>query len=285
MLGCAAQSKSPAMVRIEGGTFLMGSPLGEPGRHDDEAQSRITVSSFYMGKHPVTVGEFRRFVNATDYLTDAEIDGGGYVLASGEWGLRADANWRNPYFNQRDDHPVVLISWFDAIQYCNWLSIQEGLTPVYEINGENVSWDRSANGFRLPTEAEWEFACRAGTITPFNTGHNITTDQANYDGNLPFNMNARGEYRGGTTPVGNFAPNYWGLYDMHGNVWEWCWNWYGDYAMNPLIDPIGPPFGEFCVVRGGSWVSSGQALRSAFRGGFYPIARYSWLGFRVVRSE
>ena len=168
------------MVRVSGGTFMMGSPPSEAGRWDNETQRRVTVGSFYMGKHTVTVGEFRRFVNATGYRTDAEKSGGGYVWINNDWVQRADANWKNPYFSQGDNHPVVLVSWNDAVQYANWLSEQERLTPAYTINGTNVIWNRSANGYRLPTEAEWEYAARAGTTTPYNTGNTITTSQANF---------------------------------------------------------------------------------------------------------
>ena len=271
------------MVYIKGGTFTMGSPANEPERINDEVQHQVTVSSFYMGKYPVTVGEFQRFVNATRYRTEAEKDRGGFVFTGSQWELKADANWRNPYFSQGDNNPVVLINWNDAVQYCNWLSGQEKLTPAYTINGNNVTLNKNANGYRLPTEAEWEYACRAGTTTPFSTGNNITTSQANYNGNGPYNNNAKGEYRKKTTAVGSFTPNTWGLYDMHGNVNEWCWDWYENYSSKSQNDPIGADSGFFRVFRGGSWIKNANDLRSARRDVLMPDDRFSNIGFRIVR--
>jgi len=281
VFGLAAQQNN--MVRINGGTFTMGSPVNEVAREYDELQRQVTVSSFSMGRNAVTVGEFRRFVNATNYRIDTEEYDGGLVVINEDFVLKADANWKNPYFTQGDNHPVVLVSWFDAIEYCNWLSRLEGLNPAYTINGNNVTWNRNANGYRLPTEAEWEYACRAGTTTPFNTGNNITTNQANYNGNFPYNNNAKGEYRQRTTPVGSFPANAWGLHDMHGNVFEWCWDWYGFYATGAQTNPTGAVSGENRVLRGGSWYYDGQGLRSAYRLHVIPGSRYSNIGFRVVR--
>jgi formylglycine-generating enzyme required for sulfatase activity len=298
------------MVRINGGTFVMGSLVSEPQQKaKDGPRHRVTITSFYMGTYPVTVGEFRNFINAVGYRTEAEESGGGLVRTGAEesdesvqpveidekisehiltdrmWETKADANWQNPYFNQEDNHPVVLVSWFDAVQYCNWLSGEEGLAPAYTIMETNVKWNRNTNGYRLPTEAEWEYACRAGTTTPFNTGNNITTSQANYNGNYPYNNNPKGEYRGRTTPVGSFAPNAWGLCDMHGNVCEWCGDWYeyGVYMNSAQADPDGASLGPYRVIRGGGWYSRAQYLRSAYRYYFTPSHRNSYLGFRLVR--
>jgi formylglycine-generating enzyme required for sulfatase activity len=195
------------------------------------------------------------------------------------------------------------VSWYDAIEYCNKRSEQEGLTPAYTIdksqsdpnNQSNndklkwlVTWNQETNGYRLPTEAEWEYACRAGTTGPFNTGENITTDQANYDGNYPYNNNPTGMNRGGPTYLGSFEPNSWGLYDMHGNMWEWCWDWDGDYPRlyfeNSMTNPVGPSSGKSRIRRGGSWADPARYLRSANRGGAYPSDRNFTLGCRLVRS-
>jgi formylglycine-generating enzyme required for sulfatase activity len=261
------------MVRINGGTFTMGSPASEAGRDDDyEVQHRVMVSSFYMWKYEVTVGEFRRFVNATGYKTEAETGNGGYIWTGSAWEIRADANWKNPYFSQGDNNPVVLVSWNDAIRYCNWLSEQEGLSPAYTVNGNNVTWNANATGYRLPTEAEWEYACRAGTTTAYNTGAAINTNTGWYSANS----------NNTTHPVGQKAANTWGLYDMHGNVYEWCWDWLEVYSSNAQTDPRGASSGSRRVVRGGSWGYSAQNLRSASRGSYAPSVRLSHLGFRLV---
>jgi formylglycine-generating enzyme required for sulfatase activity len=301
----AASVENPApvvepggMVRIPGGTFTMGSPPGEPER-EEEAQHQVTVSPFSMGQYEVTVAEFRAFVNATGYRTTAEISGGGMVWVNNKWEQKADANWRNPYFSQGDSQPVVLVSWYDAIEYCNWRSQNKRLKPAYTIdknhpdpNNKNqsdnlkwiVGWNRGTTGYRLPTEAEWEYACRAGTATPFSTGDNITTEQANYNGNYPYNGNTRGVYHQKPVAVGSFPPNPFGLYDMHGNVFEWCWDWSGGYALDGAqTDPSGAASGSIRVIRGGSWYGSARVLRSAGRYYVTPSGRYSSVGFRLVR--
>jgi formylglycine-generating enzyme required for sulfatase activity len=260
------------LARIPGGTFLMGSPDSESGRWDDEGpQHSVTVNVFYMGKYEVTVGEFQRFVNAAGYKTLAETSGGGYVWTGSQLEQKADANWKNPYFSQGESQPVVLVSWYDAVEYCNWRSREEGLAAAYTRNGDTVTWDRGANGYRLPTEAEWEYACRAGTTTPFSTGNNITTSQGNYNSSK-------------TKNVGSYSANPWGLYDMHGNVFEWCWDWHGDYSGGAAADPAGASPDMFRIGRGGGWYYyDALHLRSASRQRNTPSNRCSGLGFRVVR--
>ena len=242
-------------VHINRGTFLMGSPANEPGRHVREGpQRQVTIDSFHMGIFPVTQREYQEVMGT------------------------------NPSILKGDNLPVETVSWFNAIEYCNRRSLLEGLIPAYIINGTHVTWDRNANGYRLPTEAEWEYACRAGTTTPFSTGNNITTNQANYNGNFPYNNNARGENRVRMTPVGTFAANPWGLFDMHGNVWEWCWDWFADYSITALDNPTGAASGDVRALRGGSWINYGQNLRSADRFGNNPSRGSENIGFRLVRS-
>jgi len=163
------------------------------------------------------------------------------------------------------------------LEYANWLSVKEGLTPVYRINGVQVTWRRNANGYRLPTEAEWEYASRAGTTTAFSTGSSISTSQANFNNDS-------------TMPVGSFAANPWGLHDMQGNVWEWCWDRSWDYPRRAQTNPRGqnhstPSGGSALrIIRGGSWHHSEHSLRSAVRVASHIHSRENWLGFRLVRS-
>jgi len=244
LTGDAEWNLNVNMVRVQGGTFMMGSPANEPYRNDDEdPQHQVTLSSFYMGKCEVTQKEYQEVMGI------------------------------NPSNFKGDNLPVENVSWHDAIEYCNKRSQREGLTPAYTRNGDNVTWNRSANGYRLPTEAEWEYACRAGTTTAYNTGANISDNTGWYSANSGNK----------THPVGQKPANAWGLFDIHGNVWEWCWDWYGSYSSGAQTDPVGASSGTGRVLRGGSWSSSAEYLRSALRSVSYPYFRYGYLGFRLVR--
>lgn len=233
-------------VLVKGGTFQMGSPGAEAWRSGDETQHTVTVSDFYISACELTQGEYEA------------------VMGS------------NPSSFSGDNLPVETVSWLDAVAYCNARSEHEGRAPVYTIDGQNVSWDRSADGYRLPTEAEWEYACRAGTQTPFNTENSPSADEANYYGHYPYqieenyfsqgNLDTKpGQYRETTVEVGSFEPNAWGLYDMHGNVSEWVWDYYGPYGAEEQTDPTGPDTGVLRVYRGGGWNDFAKNMRSAYR--------------------
>lgn len=259
--------QGPVMVVIPAGRFLMGSPEGELERRDVERQHEVQVAVFAIGKYAVTVGQFKRFVEARGYRTEAEKGGGIYCWAEGEWKQDPDKNWRNPGFPQTDDHPVVGVSWNDAMRYVDWLSEQCG------------------QQYRLPMEAEWEYVCRAGTAKPFCFGEAISTDQANYDGNYVYGKGHKGNYRQQTVEVGQFPANPWGLHDLHGNVWEWTSSEYDEkYGGAELRavsdrDSSGPR-----VLRGGSWNYGPRWLRSAARDGGAPRDGYDVVGFRLART-
>ena len=252
-------------ILVEGGTFSMGSPDSEAWRSNDETQHTVTVSDFYMSAFEVTQAEYQAVIGS------------------------------NPSAFSGDDLPVETVSWLDAIAYCNARSELEGLDPAYTVEGQTVTWNRSANGYRLPTEAEWEYACRAGTETPFNTETSISADESNYWGHYPYliednyfnqsNLETRpGVYRETTVAVGSFQPNAWGFYDMHGNVGEWVWDYYGDYPTQAQTDPVGPDSGVLRVNRGGGWNDFAKNLRSAYRATLPQDSAVFNVGFRLVRN-
>ena len=184
-----------------------------------------------------------------------------------EWKKKAGRYWDNPGFSQTDSHPVTCVSWNDVQAFIRWINRKEG------------------KDYTLPTEAEWEYAARAGTKTPFYTGECLSSEQANYNGNYPGKGCSKGTYRNKTTRVGIFSPNPWGLYDMHGNVWEWCQDWFGGYPSSSVTDPTGPSSGSGRVIRGGSWDDNAWDCRSARRGRDRPGGRRSNLGFRLARAQ
>jgi formylglycine-generating enzyme required for sulfatase activity len=248
----------------------MGSPLNEEG-HDtsqdfDETQHRVVLTKgFFMGIHLVTRGHFAKFALATGHTSEAEVQGGVYYQEESEWKLQAGYNWRNPGFYQTVDHPVLCVSWNDCLAFCQWLTAE----------------DPDRRPYRLPTEAEWEYACRAGTTTIFYFGDTLSTDQANFDGTTVYGKGKKGSNRAQTTPVGAFPPNAWGLFDMHGNAGEWCQDWSGPYPAKPLIDYQGPSSGQYHLVRGGGWASEAVHCRSADRWGAGPSFRQFSIGFRI----
>lgn len=243
------------MAVITGGTFTIGSPLSEAWRMADEVQHTIIVSDFQIGLYEVSQSQY------------------GSLMGS------------NPSSVQGDDLPVESVSWLDAIHYCNALSEHEGLTSAYHIDGNTITWNREADGYRLPTEAEWEYACRAGSSTPFNTGRNISASQANWYTNYPYIENeGGGTYNRRTVAVTSYKPNVWGLYNMHGNVGEWCWDTFGTYDALPQENPASVENGRFHVVRGGSWFDVGKHLRSAYRSVLPTSYRADNIGFRIARN-
>ncbi|MBD2596521.1 formylglycine-generating enzyme family protein [Nostoc spongiaeforme FACHB-130] len=243
------------MVAIPGGTFRMGSPKNELGRYEDESpQHTVTIKPFFMGKYPVTQAQWR-FVAQLPQV---------HRKISSE-----------PFRFQGDTLPVEQVSWYDAVEFCSRLSQFTG------------------RPYTLPTEAEWEYACRAGTTTPFHFGETITSELANCDANYSYGVGVKGRYRGETTEVGSFGvANAFGLYDMHGNVWEWCLDdWHSNYEGAPT--DASPWFDDDnlyqkpgnAVLRGGSWSNDPEYCRSAFRNNDDRAERAyinDNIGFRVV---
>ena len=236
------------MVLIPPGTFTMGSPEDEPERYENEVQHEITVPDFFMGRYPVTQAQWRFVANLPQ--ANQELD-------------------PNPSHFKGDNRPVEQVNWHEAVEFCNRLTA------------------RTQRPYRLPSEAEWEYACRAGTTTPFHFGKTLTTEAANYSGNYTYADGPKGEYREETTPVDMFdIANAFGLCDMHGNVYEWCQDHYGSYDQT-LTDGSAltiPDEAASRVLRGGSWYYVPRNCRSAFRINFTPDFRDFTFGFRVSCS-
>jgi formylglycine-generating enzyme len=286
------------LVRIPAGEFFMGATesadqltkaFASYGRKPDEFSDeyprhkvRIT-KPFFLGAHEVTVGQFRKFTDETGYKSSAETDGKGgwgYDPKTGMCsGRHPQFSWREVGFPQTDDHPVLNVSWYDAVAFCEWLSKKEGHT------------------YRLPSEAEWEYACRAGTTTRYFHGDDPAglakvarllnaagdKDFAHVDQQVIFLKSGESF----TAKVGSYQPNAWGLYDMLGNVWEWTSDWYGEeyYANSPLDDPRGMDDANVKVRRGGGWNTFPLYARPAYRNWNTRGTRCINLGFRVLREE
>jgi sulfatase modifying factor 1 len=310
-ISAAAQESRPAqvskaetnsigmqLVRIPAGEFWMGGTESaedlvkafpnsnrKPEDFADEyPRHRVQITKpFSMGRCEVTIGQFRQFTDATGYKTTAETDGKGgwgYHPTTGICSGREERfNWREAGFPQTDDHPVLNVSWYDAVAFCDWLSQKEG------------------RRYRLPTEAEWEYACRAGTTTRYYHGNdraglakigrlmNANTDKKYEDVQDQVHFLKPGESL--TAKVGSYEPNAWGLYDMLGNVWEWTSDWYDEnyYSHSPDKDPPGAADANVKVRRGGAWNSYPIFARCSFRNWNNRSTRCINLGFRVVREE
>ena len=264
------------LTLIPSGEFLMGSPAHEKDRQEDEGpQHRVRITQpFYMGVHEVTKGQFAAFVNARNYQTDAERDGkGGFGLnAEGKYEQKPEYTWKNGGFTQTDDHPVMNVTWNDAVAFGEWLSAKEGQT------------------YRLPSEGQWEYACRAGTTTAFWFGSQNNGKEANVNGNYPYGTETRGPYVKGTSRVGSYKANAFGLHDTVGNVWEWCADVYDEQAYvsdggTTIAPDVDTGAADRRVLRGGSWSNFATHTRSADRNWNTPDIRYNDTGFRVSRTQ
>ncbi len=275
------------MVFIEGGTFQMGSE--DKGVEGEKPIHKVTVDDFYMGRFEVTVAEFAAFINATDYKTDTDKDGGSYMWNGDDWEKQIGVNWQYDAAGKlrpsmEYNHPVLDISWYDAVAYCNWLSEKHLFQKVYTINGTKVTANWNANGYRLPTEAEWEFAARSRGSNHKWAGTSSEADLAAYGNYDERSIKDGYAY---TAPVGSFRCNDSGLYDMSGNAWEWCWDWYGyDYYKKSIdaINPRGPDSTSLRVLRGGAWYGKPTHLRCTNRYVGSPDGRYLKMGFRLSRT-
>jgi formylglycine-generating enzyme len=258
------------LMEIQPGTFQMGSPDTESGREPDEVRHEVRITKpFWLGQKEVTQAQWKEIMGTEPFVAT-------YMGVS----------FLDPRF------PAEGISWLDAVTFCNKLSARDGLTPAYTIQGTEASWNRSANGYRLPTEAEWEYAARAGTTTIYTkaSGYGSVCGYGNvadatarrkfpsWSGAVPC---ADGHV--GLAPVGSYKPNDWGLYDMTGNVSEWVWDRYAPYNTALADDPSGPDTGEKRVYRGGSWTNNHAYSRLAARGKGMPEKGDISFGFRVAR--
>jgi len=248
---CTAGAQDEGMVLIEGGTFQMGSPTAEPERDADETLHEVAVADFMMSRTDVSQQEYERVMG------------------------------KNPSERKGNDLPIENVTWYDAVAYCNALSQQKGLTPCYTISGTTVTWNLNANGYRLPTEAEWEYAARGGKQTPFNFGDYVHDSDVNCYNAYGYNNDATGHWVNGylqhTVEVTEYPANAFGLRNMHGNVAEWTWDWYAAYGAHPEE-------GRYKVVRGGGWNDFPKHIRSAYRSAFPADVPLYATGFRVVRS-
>lgn len=274
----ATLSGQPEMLLVKGGPFILGDSTGDS---DERPVHAISISDFYIAVTETTVAQFAAFVAATGYRSDAESGEGSYVWDSLGWHKKDGVDWRCSETGQQrpaaqNNYPVTHVSWNDAAHYCNWLSEKAGLKKVYVFQKDSLQVNLDADGFRLPTEAEWEYAAGGGKRS--KTGTDPLSAIAWYSGNAGRHPHAVGQKR----------PNDLGINDLSGNVWEWCHDWYHKnfYARSiDAINPSGPDSGEMRCLRGGSWNNSGKHLRIANRSSRYPDFRDGSVGFRVARRK
>jgi formylglycine-generating enzyme required for sulfatase activity len=268
------------LILIPHGKFTMGSNDAERDRDRDEVEHDVRITRpFYLAAYETTQQEFREVLGRNPSWFSPDHQGSEKV---------ADLD--------TDRFPVEKVSWFDAVDFCNTLSVNEGLQPYYVLQGADRDGEGAisdvtevvisgGDGYRLPSEAEWEYACRAGAATPFHFGSQLSGKEANTNG-YSYGAAGAGPNLTRTTTVGSYSPNDFGLFDMHGNVWEWCQDWYGQdyYAGSPTDDPTGPDSGTFRVLRGGSWFNFPRNARAAYRFRSQPAARDHNFGFRVAKN-
>ncbi|MGP0091849.1 MAG: formylglycine-generating enzyme family protein [Xanthobacteraceae bacterium] len=256
--------KCPEMVVVTPGSFTMGAPTSEADRNDNEGPRHWVkiAKPFAVGRYHVSVDQFSAFVTETGYDTGSRC----WTFEDGVAEEREARSWRNPGFEQTGSHPAVCLSWSDAKAYVAWLA------------------KKSGRDYRLLTEAQWEYVTRAGSTTPFWWGSSISTDQANYDGDFAYGRGSKGEYRRQTVPVDSFQPNGFGLYQVHGNAWQWVEDcWHKNYHGAPSDGS--PWVSGTCdrrALRGGSWFNLPRDLRAAVRSGDAANVRLNIVGFRVA---
>jgi len=256
------------MIFVKGASYKMGDMTGK-GKDNERPVHEVTINSFFVSKFQVTVGDFKDFISETRYITDCEKKKGGMIWLvenrKQKYYFDSTANWRNVGYVPKDNQPVTFVSWNDAVAFCNWKSKKDKLTPCYKIIGDSVVWDKSAKGYRLLTEAEWEYMARSGDkeyqfswgndSLPFINGKkaaNIKDETC--QSALDKDLHVWKGYEDGfvyTSPVGSFAPNEIGVYDICGNVYEWCWDWFDDnyYKISSQDNPDGPLKGKKRVCR------------------------------------
>lgn len=260
-------SAGQVMLPIAPGSFIMGSPKTELGRSRDEDQVKAEITEpFYLCDTEVTQGQWLKLMETT--MVD--------LVSSRKGAIGRGANLVSDASAEGPDQPMVFVNWIDAMAYCEKLTDTErkaGTLPEGHV-------------YRLPTEAQWEYACRAGTDSVFSHGDTLTSEQANFYGVKPYGVEGAGEYREKTTKVKTFKPNPWGLHDMHGNVYEWCFDWYAEKAPGGK-DPNVSEKSDGRNIRGGTWNRGASSCRSAYRYSSIPDRRTYNIGFRValVKAE